>query len=128
MKPISKAAQKRNDIEEAKAMLRELFPKGSNVCTIVRKVSPSGMSRQISVIGLILEMDQKLHDPYGREFQFRHPNHAVALVTGRRLNGPNNRNDAIIVNGCGMDMQYALVSDLSHALYGHDGMLKVVKL
>jgi hypothetical protein len=131
MPKISKA-QRREEIESATRMLQELFPRGSSVCTIVRKVSASGMSRQISVLGMFMQSPEDAWQLTGRgdvvSFSFRHPNWAVATVLGWQLTTAKSDYDAIVVKGCGMDMQYHLVSSLSHALYGQDDLLNVVKL
>jgi hypothetical protein len=131
MTKISKA-QHRDELESATRMLRELFPRGSNVCTIVRKVSASGMSRQISVLGLVLQSPEDALRFTGRGdvvgFGFQHPNRAVAKVLGWQLTPAKSYHDAIIVKGCGMDVQDHLVSSLSYALYGRNGLLTAVKL
>jgi len=104
---------KKVDTERAEqiAQLRKWFPKGSTVYTILRSVSRSGMQRQISVVGL-LGGDGQLHPI--------HPNWSVAKVLGRRLN-KGGANDAIIINGCGMDMGFEIAYSLSAALYDGDG-------
>lgn len=88
--------------------LRKWFPKGSTVYTILRKVSASGMSRQISIVALLVD---------GEKVVDLHPNYAVAAVTGFRLNSKGSH-DALIVGGCGMDMGFHVVSRLAEVLYG----------
>lgn len=46
---------------------------------------------------------------------FLHPNHSVAIALGMRR---AKRGDGLVVGGCGMDMGFHLVYELSHALYG----------
>lgn len=87
---------------EARDKLREWIKPGDTVYTILRHVSRSGMSRDISV---------KISDGNGG---FLHPDYLVAKATGSRLA----KSEGIKIGGCGMDMGFALVYDLSHALYG----------
>lgn len=104
--------------------LRKWFPKGSTVYTILRHVSRSGMQRQISVVCLT----QSDNDP-SRPKEDRngivdlHPNWSVSQVLGYRLN-KGGAHDAIVVNGCGMDMGFEIAYNLSHALYGDGYALK----
>jgi hypothetical protein len=99
---VSKAEQ-----EQARQTLREWLPVGSTVHTVLRHVSGSGMSRDIS-----------LH--LVRDDQIRDITYLVSQATGNRLShrdGPI----AIRIGGVGMDMGFALVYGLSRALYpdGH---------
>jgi hypothetical protein len=88
--------------ERALTELRKLCPVGSTVYTVLRSVSRSGMSRQIGVV-LITEDGTDLH-----------PNYLVSTVTGI----PTNRaGDGLRVGGCGMDMGFHLVYELSSVLY-----------
>lgn len=92
---------------EQVARLREWFPKGSTVYTVLRHVSRSGMQRIISVVCLTTE-GQKIID--------LHPNYAVSKVIGRTLK--SGWHDGIVCNGCGMDMGFDLAYSLSCSLYG----------
>lgn len=103
------------EIAEALENARRWFPEGSTVFTIVRDVSRSGMSRNISIV--------TIHDDPERGQYALHPNYCVSVILGLRLG-----RDAVRVNGCGMDMAWALVDDLSHKLYGRGDALKLVKL
>jgi len=94
--------------EEQIQKLKEWFPKGSTIYTILRHVSSSGMSRDISVLGTWTHDDGKVG--------FIHPNYAVSKVLGWTLKTKNGQ-DAIRVGGCGMDMGYHLAHSLSYALY-----------
>jgi hypothetical protein len=85
--------------EWAKDQLRETLPPGSTAYTILRQVSSSGMSRHISVSG----PDHEYLDGL------------VALA----LDYPTAKDGSLRVGGCGMDMGFAVVSDLSYALYPH---------
>jgi hypothetical protein len=90
------------------AKLREWFPKGSTVYTILRQVSRSGMRRQISVVCL---------RPDGEKVIDLHPNWSISQVLGYSLN-KGGSHDALIINGCGMDMGFEIAYSLSSALYG----------
>lgn len=96
---------------EALARLREWIKPGDTVYTILDHVSSSGMSRAIRLVV-----------PYTREdgtIDHVHPNHAAGVVLGLRHWKRNGREqDALIMGGCGMDMGFSLVYDLSEALYG----------
>jgi hypothetical protein len=85
--------------EWAKDQLRETLPPGSTVWTILRQVSSSGMSRHISVSG----PDHEYLDGL------------VALA----LDYPTAKDGSLRVGGGEMDMGFAVVSDLSYALYPH---------
>ena len=87
--------------------LRGLIPRGSTVYCILRSASRSGMSHQI---GLMVMID-------GHPF---HPNYSVAIVLGRPL---NKNGDGIRINGCGMDMGFALMNDLQGVLYPDEDAL-----
>jgi len=107
---------KLNQIErdEQLANLRKWFPKGSTVYTILRSVSRSGMQRQISVVCLMID-DGKIID--------LHPNWSISKVLGRRLN-KGGSHDALIINGCGMDMGFEIAYSLASALHGDGYALK----
>jgi hypothetical protein len=96
---------------ESLERLREWFPKGSTVYTVLRHVSKSGMSRDIGVLAPFVSKE------YG--IQFMHPNHATSVVLGVPL-----KRDAVRIGGAGMDMGYHIAYSLSHALYGDGYALK----
>ncbi len=99
--------QERTDAIEK---LRELIKPGDTVYTILDHVSTSGMSRAIRVVLLSCE-DGKAVD--------LHPNWAIGRALGLRHWRRNGREqDALVVGGCGMDMGFHLVYELSHTLYG----------
>lgn len=90
----------KQDREEALTRLREWIKPGDTVHTLLRHVSRSGMQREIGVVLLKDGIDL-------------HPNHAVACVLGKRLG----KRDGVIVGGCGMDMGFHLVYNLSYVLF-----------
>lgn len=88
--------------EESAAILRTLYPVGSTVPMRVEYVSRNGMRRHISVWH---RSDKGTWSNASR---------MVAEVVGMPLNG---RGDALVVDGCGMDMCFHLVYSLSRGLY-----------
>lgn len=103
--------KKEKEKQEQLESLRKWFPIGSTVYTILRRVSGSGMSRDISIVCIHPE-------EYGTGTRWiSHPNYAVSKVLGSRL-VTKNGSDAVRVNGCGMDMGYHVVHSLAYALHG----------
>lgn len=74
------------------------------------------MLREIGVVGILPE------DPRtpGAGFGLVHPNYAVSTVLG----WARGKRDGIRVSGCGMDMGFHLVYNLSLVLYGSGDALK----
>ena len=86
--------------DEATERLREELHPGDTVHTILRHVSQSGMSREISLV--------TVKDGNVRDWSW-----LAAKAMGDRL---GNR-DGIKVSGCGMDMGFHLVYNLSRTLF-----------
>lgn len=86
------------DRAAAIARLREIYPVGSTVHTVIRYVSASGMTRAISVISPDLD----------------DISHLVARATGNKIHP---KHYGIRVTGCGMDMAFGLVYELGRVLY-----------
>lgn len=89
------------------AQLRKWLKPGSTVWTILRHVSSSGMSRRITCIAIVKGEPLDIGG-------------YVADVTGHRR---NDSDGALVVNGCGMDMGFSIVYNLSRTLWpkGHKG-------
>lgn len=102
--------------DKAKALenLNRWMPPGATVYTILRHVSQSGMSRDISLVVVLPDGGA------GSDRVLIHPNWAVACVLGARLVSRNG-NDAIRQGGCGMDMGFHIVNTLSYILHGYPG-------
>lgn len=83
--------------DDALKQLRELLKPGATVNCILRHKSRSGMSRSISLFA----GDQDI-------------TWQAARVLGESI---DNKHDGIRMGGCGMDMGFALVYNLSCALY-----------
>jgi len=94
------------EIDAIKADLRSILPPGSTIYTVLRHVSRSGMLRAIDVYALI---------PDGDKVAKFWITPKVAAVCGYSM---NKRHEALNVTGCGMDMGYDVVYNLSYALYG----------
>lgn len=92
--------------------LRDLVPEGAQLYTILRSVSSSGMSRVISVVVV------------GNDGEIRNLDWHIdrAGLYKRTPNGA--KRDGLKVRGCGMDMGYAIVYDVSSALFGDGYKLK----
>jgi hypothetical protein len=93
---ISKQAQ-----ENAVAQLRGLVRPGDTVYTVLRHVSRSGMSRSIDLYAVI-DGEMRWLTGYA----------AQALETAI-----DKKNGGLKISGCGMDMGFALVYDLSSTLW-----------
>lgn len=111
----------KSDVEQSLANLREWLKPGDTVYTILRSVSRSGMSRRIQVVIPYTEQrpcDCHTYPPAAPHFigpprvDFLHPNFAVAAVLGLPLN-----DTGIAMGGCGMDMGFALVYELSSKVF-----------
>jgi hypothetical protein len=105
MKTMTKKEIKNQAQEEAKARILELLDTGAErptIYTILRKVSSSGMSRQIS---LKVIKEGVLYDI----------TYSAAILLDLPLVEGFNR--AVRVNGCGMDMGFDLVYGISSRLF-----------
>jgi hypothetical protein len=102
---LSKAAQARQDQDYAREqLLTHYLSENTRVYTILRHVSSSGMSRDISL--LVADSDESISDI----------TYYAAAAMGNRLIERNGFR-AIRVNGCGMDMGFHLVYNLSSVLF-----------
>lgn len=94
--------------EEAKAELLKRVNPGATVYTILRHVSRSGMRREIDCF----VMDKKGGRPLYLSGYI-----SQLLEYSRKKSG----SWALIVDGCGMDMGFSVVYNLSCALFGKAG-------
>lgn len=95
---VLERCEKAQQAEDARDQLRAMLPPGSTVKTILRHVSRSGMTRAISpVVG-------------GEDVTWL----VVSAMPGYKF---NRTHGGITMSGCGMDMGFALVYDLSATLY-----------
>jgi hypothetical protein len=98
------AAKKLEAQEARETLLEHYLTEGSRVYTILRHVSSSGMSRDISLV--IADKDGTICDI----------TYYTAQALGDRL-VERNGHRAIRVHGCGMDMGFHLVYNLSSVLF-----------
>ena len=105
---ITKKTNEAIDRELARMKLRELFAGQDKpiVHTVLRHVSQSGMSRDISL--------KTMED--GRLIDITY---TASIALGEKPKDKNGQR-VIRVNGCGMDMGFHLVYSLSSVLYGHE--------
>lgn len=101
------------EVAEARESLKGILRKGETVFTVLRHVSASGMQREIGLVVIRKGAD-------GFMDYCLHPNHGASRLLGLR----QGKRKGLIVDGCGMDMGWHLVSNLSHALYGDENALK----
>ena len=98
-KPLTKkqlaTAERRESIEK----LRGWIKPGDTIHTILRHVSSSGMSRRISLVANV-------------EGEPLDVSYWAARAMGDRM-----KDGAIVIGGCGMDMGFALVYNLSRTLF-----------
>lgn len=106
----SRKAAKERERAEAIEALRKLLPKGSTVYSVLRHVSRSGMLRRIDFFSVDRERgDHNYLSGY------------IGKALGYKF---AQRGDGLVVGGCGMDMGFHVVHNLSYALHGmnnHDG-------
>lgn len=94
-----------NDRTPALDRLREIVPAGTTVYVILRKVAPSGMSRNMSAV-VFVDGEPRTLDGL-----------ILAAGIGQK---PRNGADGVQMRGAGMDMGFALVYDLAWRLH-NDG-------
>ena len=101
----------KTDREEAIARLRQWLKPGDYVHTTTRHVSRSGMQRVISLLFLRPNPD------WENGVQVLHISYNASKTHDRERDG-------IKVHGCGMDMGFHTVYELSGALFGDGYALK----
>src|SRR3990167_8547827 len=92
----------KSEIEQSLNAIRVLVKPGDTIHTILRHVSRSGMSRNISPVLL-------------RDGDTLHLSRSVAVILG--LPNAAGSWDAVKIGGCGMDMGFSLVYNLSSHLF-----------
>ena len=94
--------------EEAIERLKEEIKEGDTLYTQLNHVSKSGMTRHIAV--------RFLKDNYPYDYTY-----LVAKALGSKV---SDRYDGIKREGCGMDMGFDLIHNLSYTLYGDGYAIK----
>jgi hypothetical protein len=124
---VSAKAIKEQEQEEARKSLRKLLKPGQTVYCVLRRRSSSGMSRIIDLLIAYPEIrDVYPKLPDGRTDWEAKPKrkrvgYAIRSIgyTAAKAMGDRWDNDAggIRVSGCGMDMGFATVYSLGHAVW-----------
>jgi hypothetical protein len=110
-----------DDINRLKAWIEA---NNYTIYTVIRHVSKSGMMREISVvIPVITGGDISGGDNAASVLQFVHPSYTIAGLLNRGYSEKNGHN-AVMCHGCGMDMGFDLVYQLSSVLYGDGYKIK----
>lgn len=91
---------KEREKQEAREYLLELLKPGDTVYTVLRHVSRSGMFR---VIALKVLKDEHIYD--------------ISWQAAKLLEGYSDRYDGCKTSGCGMDMGFHLIYNLSYELF-----------
>lgn len=94
--------------EQSIKILRKLLPVGTTVYTVLNSVSSSGMSRHITVIIARHGNKNSKRKPFIQNISAY-----VSDICGYKWNGDG----SLTVGGCGMDMGFSVVYNLSSALY-----------
>lgn len=98
---MTKAQQKQAERDEAIQHLRSVLKPGDTVYTVLRHCSRSGMSRSISAC-------------IGEGSEITDITYWAATAMGDRLDA---KNGGVKMGGCGMDMGFALVYNLSSVVF-----------
>jgi hypothetical protein len=98
---MTKKEEKMQEKYEAIKTLQRILPPGSRVYCILRSVSRSGMSRTIDFYACKKDGPVYLTGYIARALDYR-----------------QDRESALKVGGCGMDMGFHIVNSLSYAIHG----------
>lgn len=104
-KPFTKKQQREAEQADARAQLLKYLKPGDTVLTVLRHVSRSGMSRRIDLY--VVDPEQSRGLAYLSGY--------AAKLCGWTCNPRSG--DGIVVGGCGMDMGFHLVHNLSCELF-----------
>lgn len=122
---MSKSKKEReNDRREAIELLRTGYGAirpGQTVYTTCTHVARSGMSRRISVL-VAVPGDPNAEHERDREPRIANLSFLVARATGNLY---HERDNAVVMGGCGMDMGFKLVHDLGRVLFPDGGPLEL---
>jgi hypothetical protein len=86
------------------------------VFTVLRHTSKTGMMREISVVIPLMTPNQDPDRCMSSVRQFTHPSYIIAGLLGRSYSEKHGHN-SVVCRGCGMDMGWDLVYNLSSVLY-----------
>lgn len=107
----------KKELKEAADLLREWIKPGDTIYSVIDQVSSSGMSRHIQLF--CIRISKESGKPYIQRITYS----AAVLLDYKQLNAPGHQ-DCIRISGCGMDMAWHTVSQLSYALFGDEQLLK----
>lgn len=93
-------------VAHAEAMLGKILKPGDTVYTVLRHVSTSGMQRRIDCYAI------------GED---RRPVYLSGYMEAIGLGKRGKKDQGLVVKGCGMDMGFHLVNNLSMHLYCNNG-------
>ena len=99
------AKPSKTDVLEAQTSLRAQLYSGQRIYCILRHASASGMSRVIELMTLEVS-DAGTVSP-------RTISRRAAIATMNRF---DDKREGVVMKGCGMDMGFALVDDLSRSI------------
>ena len=112
MKQTKKQIEAQEIAEAIQALNNFGCEDGTTIYTTVRSVAKSGMSRAISCFIIATEAD-------GSQYI-----QSIDYFIGIALGLKRHKDGGLIVRGCGMDMGYKIVSDLSHLIMADEYALK----
>lgn len=90
----------KKNINDSVKLLKKLIKKDSEIIVALHSVSTSGMTRKMSIYAI-------------ENKRLRYLNHAVSDVTSFK----RDKNNHLIVGGCGMDMCFHLTYSIKQSLY-----------
>jgi hypothetical protein len=102
-----KTAKKKTEQQEAIERLRSWIKPYDTLFTILRHCSNSGMSRVIDVVAIRGTRKKPDVSAYG---------YSIALALGWKF---DRKREGIRIGGCGMDMGFHVVYELSSVLFGN---------
>lgn len=109
----------RTQRDEALDVLRKVYPKGSTVYTILRSVSRSGATSQVTLMGLGVDTADLVIDQHrqasGATAEVWFPHYAASIITGYRQ-GTWEGHDTLILPK--FHHAYDISARVSQALYG----------
>lgn len=109
---MSSKAVREQEKQEAIERLRDILKPGDTVYTILKHKSRSGMQRKIDLYAIKPNCNG-VHEP-------RYLSGYAARALGWRLSDGR----GIVVDGCGMDMGFHVVYELSGVLFGKSSDLR----
>ena len=104
--------------QEALEQLRKIIPQGSTVYCTVKRVSRSGMSRNIDFYAIVPNGVNDKHEAQQRIQWLTGYMSSAGIVNQSRKDWEQSKGAR--VNGCGMDMGFHVVESMAAVLYGRE--------